>query len=116
MLHPGLHRAFLVTTAIVVVGAAVTGLTYSFWAIAYFRFLTGVGVGGITAPPKPVDFTCFSSSPSTMLPPPKSHEHPCPMNKECPDRLVCHLLYHRKYPYNPSVRTVGVHRTWGGGS
>eukprot|EP00667_Euglena_gracilis_P007540 EG_transcript_7618 len=44
--HLGLHRAFLVTTAIVVVGAAVTGLTYSFWAIAYFRFLTGVGVGG----------------------------------------------------------------------
>ena len=42
----GLRKSFIVTMGIVIVGALATGVPHNFWAVSWFRFLVGIGVGG----------------------------------------------------------------------
>ncbi|HKT16834.1 MAG TPA: MFS transporter [Stellaceae bacterium] len=42
----GRKRLFTVTVAVYAVSALATGLSWNFWSFAFFRFMTGMGIGG----------------------------------------------------------------------
>src|SRR5438105_9672863 len=44
--HFGRRRLFFVTVLVYLVATVLTGLSWDFWSFAFFRFLTGAGIGG----------------------------------------------------------------------
>ncbi len=56
----GRRKLFFITVALYLVATAATGLSWSFWSFAFFRFLTGAGIGG--------EYTAINSTIQELIP------------------------------------------------
>src|SRR5689334_5799978 len=56
----GRRKLFFVTLFVYIAGTLATGLSWSFWSFAMFRFLTGAGIGG--------EYTAINSTIQELIP------------------------------------------------